>query len=110
MTVAGIFTCGAHYRCLLLRLERREDKSLWWRLTQDILTNMGFENLFKLYMYDTYSVLMMKEDIRSAVGSEYWLVDFSSRYSVDSIFRQLPAGIPYEDSDLLSPADAQFGL
>lgn len=106
MTVAGIFTCGAHYRCLLLCLERREDDSLWWRLTQDILTNMGFENLFKLYMYDTYRILMTKEDIRAAVGPEYWLVDFSSRYSVDSIFRQFPVGIPYEESDLLSPTDA----
>ena len=107
MKVAGIFRCGTAYRCLLLVLERSEkDGNLWWRLTQDILTGKGFENLFKLYMYDTYTVLITKEDIRAAVGSEYWLVDFSSRYSVDDIFRQFPVGIPYEESDLLSPTDA----
>lgn len=101
MKVAGIFRCGTAYRCLLLVLERSEkDGNLWWRLTQDILTKTGFENLFH---YDHHIVLKTKEDIREAVGSEYWLVDFSSRYSVDDIFRQFPVGIPYEDGDLLIP-------
>lgn len=99
--MAGIFRSINTYRCLLLILERyKEDSSLWWRLTQHILTKTGFENLFH---YDHHIVLKTKEDIREAVGTEYILIDFSSHYSIDDIFKQFPAGIPYDENDLLLP-------